>query len=80
LEAQRTIDAHLAESHARYLEKFLTRPNYADVAVRLDIRGRLDQAVAAARTARAPEYLAKLTGTLGAEPAIAALLGKQTAR
>ena len=42
LEAQRTVDAHLWESHARYLEKFLTRANYADVAARLDIRQRLD--------------------------------------
>ncbi len=77
LEAQRTIDTHLAESHARYLEKFLTRPNYADVAARLDIKGRLAQVVAAIHAARSPDYLQKLAGTLGAEPEIAAALGKK---
>ncbi len=77
LEAQRTIDAHLWESQVRYLEKFLARPNYADVAARLDIRGRLTHATAAARAARTPDYLERLTGTLGAEPAIAAALAKQ---
>jgi hypothetical protein len=78
LEAQRTIDAHLWESQGRYLEKFLARPNYADVATRLDIRGRLTHATAAAHAAHAPAYLEKLTGTLGAEPAVAAALTKQT--
>ena len=76
LEAQRTIDVHLAESQARYLEKFLTRSNYADVASRLNIRDRLARATAAAAAAREPDYLKKLMGTLGAEPEIAAELGK----
>jgi hypothetical protein len=74
LEAQRAIDAHLLAQQARYLEKFLARPNYADVAERLDIRTRLARVAAAARAARTPAGLAKLTGTLGAEPAIAAAL------
>ena len=76
LEAQAVIDAHLADCQAKYLEKFLARPNYADVASRLDIRSRLDQAVAAFKAAKAPDYLKTLTGTLGAEPAIAAALAK----
>jgi hypothetical protein len=76
LEAQRDIDAHLWERHAQYLEKFLARANYADIASRLNVRGRLDQAAAAARAARAPAYVAGLSGTLGAEPAIAAALSK----
>ena len=67
----------LADNQARYLEKFLTRANYADVAARLDIRSRLAQSIAAARAANSPDYLKKLTGTLGAEPAIAAALVKQ---
>ena len=76
LEAQRTVDIHLAESQARYLETFLTRANYADVASRLNVRERLDHSLAAAKTAREPAYLKKLVGTLGAEPAIAAELTK----
>ncbi|MDI1319632.1 MAG: hypothetical protein PSW75_05480, partial [bacterium] len=76
LEAQRAIDAHLLARQAAYLENFLARPNYADVAARLDIKARLAGVRAAARATKEPEYLAQLTGTLGAEPAIAASLGK----
>ena len=76
LEAQRIVDTHLAETQVRYLEKFLARPNYADVATRLNIRDRLAGATAAAQAARAPDYLEKLAGTIGAEPAIAAQLVK----
>jgi hypothetical protein len=77
LEAQRDIDVHLWADHADYLRKFLTRANYADVASRLEIKGRLERATAAEKAARAPAYLAKLAGTLGAEPAIAAALASQ---
>jgi len=77
LEAQRKIDGWLADNQARYLEKFLTRANYADVAARLDIRSRLAASIAASRAAQAPDYLEKLTGTIGAEPAIAAALTPQ---
>jgi len=76
LEAQRTVDANLGARQADYLEKFLARPNYADVATRLDIRGRLQHTSAIAAATQSPAYLEKLTGTLGAEPAIAAALGK----
>jgi hypothetical protein len=74
LEAQRTVDGKLGAMQAKYLEEFLGRPNYADVATRLDIRGRLEKATASATATQAPDYLAKLTGTLGAEPAIAAAM------
>lgn len=77
LAAQQALDAHQADAQARYLEKFLARPNYADIATRLDIRARYDRAVATARAAHTPEYLQKLTGTLGAEPSIAATLKVQ---
>jgi len=77
LEAQRTVDAHLWEKHASYLENFLARPNYADVASRLDISARFAHAAAAAQAAHDPAYLKKLTGTLGAEPTIAAALFKR---
>jgi hypothetical protein len=70
LEAQRAMDAHLWESHAHYLEKFLSRANYTDVAVRLDIRGRLAHATSALHAARSPTGLEKLTGTIGVEPGL----------
>ena len=76
LEAQRAMDEHLADRNVRYLERFLTRINYADVAAHLDIRPRLDRLQATARATRAPGYLEKLTGTLGVDPSIVAALPK----
>ena len=79
LGAQQEIDAHLWHRHAAYLQTFLARTNYADVAGRLDIRARLQRATAAEKAARAPGYAATLAGTLGAEPAIAAALPSRSA-
>jgi hypothetical protein len=76
LEAQRTIDAQLGERHAKYLKKFLARPNYTDVATRLEIKQRLAQTNAGIRATREPAYLKNLSGTIGAEPAIAAAMLK----
>jgi hypothetical protein len=76
LEAQRTIDVHLGERQARYLEKFLQRANYADVAVQLDIRGRLDRISASLQRGRDPQSVERLVGTLGAEPSIAAEMSR----
>jgi hypothetical protein len=67
----RVIDAATCEAQARYLEKFLRRANYADVAVRLDIKGRLERVVTRARVAKEPSYADTFTGTLGGEPAVA---------
>jgi hypothetical protein len=76
LDAQRDIDIHLWERQARYLEKFLLRANYADVAAQLDIRGRLDRITALVRGARESGAVERLVGTLGAEPSIAAELSR----
>ncbi len=76
LEAKRKIDAATWETHARYLEKFLKRSNYTDVALALDIRGRLDRVAALARDAATPDYVARLRGTLGGEPALAPAIAK----
>ena len=77
LEAQQKVDIHLWSGHARYLEKFLTLSHYADVAAQLEVPSRLARTAAAAEAARAPGYLKKLVGTLGAEPAIAAELSRR---
>ena len=70
LAAQQSRDAHHRETQAGYLEKFLARTNYADIAVELDIAARLAATLAAAKSTRAPDYLASLTGTLGVDPAL----------
>ncbi len=72
LEAQQRHDARHWQAQARYLEKFLARPNYADVAEKLGIRERLATTLSAAKDAATPEYLSCLTGTLGLDPALIA--------
>jgi hypothetical protein len=79
LEAKRLVDAHLWERHARYLEKFLQRQNYADVAAKLDVRSRLARVSAAAREAREARFIEQLAGTIGAEPSVAAELKQHPA-
>jgi hypothetical protein len=70
LAAQQTRDALHWETQAGYLEKFLARTNYADIAVELGIAARLSATLAAAKAVRAPDYLASLAGTLGVDPAL----------
>ena len=71
LEAQQRRDSSYWEAQLRYLEKFLGRTNYSDVAAQLGIKQRRDRAHVAATAARQDDYLAKLTGTLGLDPALA---------
>ncbi len=70
LAAQQTRDALHWETQAGYLEKFLARTNYADIAAELGIAARLSATLAAAKAVRAPDYLASLAGTLGVDPAL----------
>jgi hypothetical protein len=70
LAAQQRRDAHLADTHVRYLENFLARANYADVAAQLRIREKLTALQSAAQATRQPDYLQKLVGTIGLDPAL----------
>ena len=70
LAAQQRRDIAHWDQRADYLEKFLTRQNYAEVAERLHIRDRLAKARAAATFARASDYVDSLVGTLGVDPAL----------
>jgi hypothetical protein len=76
LAAQAVVDHQQWERHARYLEKFLQRRNYADVADQLAIREKLERVSHLARVTKAPDYASTLAGGLGSEPAIAAELKK----
>jgi hypothetical protein len=70
LAAQQRRDVRHWEKQVSYLERFLARPNYADVATRFGVRERLDAARAAASAARDNSYPQKLVGTLGVDPAL----------
>jgi hypothetical protein len=70
LETQQRRDVQYWDHRAEYLERFLARPNYADLAQHLGVAERLAAAHAAAAAAREPGYVAKLIGTLGVDPAV----------
>jgi phosphoenolpyruvate carboxykinase (diphosphate) len=71
LQAQQRREVRHWTAQADYLEKFLARPNYADVAAQLRIEERLAATRAAAAAARADGYVEQLVGTLGVDPALA---------
>ncbi|MFM7751001.1 MAG: hypothetical protein ACKPB0_11380, partial [Opitutaceae bacterium] len=70
LVAQQRRDAAYWEARAEYLERFLARPNYADLSDRLLIRENLETARSALREARGAGYLESLVGTIGLDPAV----------
>jgi hypothetical protein len=70
LEAQQHRDVQYWEKRAEYLERFLGRPNYTDLAEGLGIREKLTAARSAAEAARAATYVDSLVGTLGVDPVL----------
>jgi len=70
LVAQQRHDVAYWETRADYLESFLARPNYADLADRLLINEKLETARSALREARGAGYLDNLVGTIGLDPAL----------
>ncbi len=70
LAAQQRRDIRQGEAQVDYLEKFLARGNYSDVAGELHVRDRLAWAQAFLATARAPKYVEQLVGTIGVDPAL----------
>jgi hypothetical protein len=71
LRAKQQIDLRLWRGHSDYLARFLASDGHAEEAERLDIRGRLARARAMVERVRSASYLDELSGTIGAEPAIA---------
>jgi hypothetical protein len=71
LAAQQSRDRHYWDNQVKYLEKFLARANYTDVAAQLGINQRRDRAHIAATAARQENYTEQLAGTLGLDPALA---------
>jgi hypothetical protein len=67
LNEKQARDIALWQRHVDYLQSFLDRPGYADVAEKMNIQGRLELAQMRLDTIRSPEYLASLVGTIGAD-------------
>ena len=74
LKAKQKVDRALWKRHVEYLNSFLRRPNYADVAEKLRIAERLTVARKTLEAVEALDYPQKLTGTIGAEPVAAYLV------
>ncbi|HEY5298753.1 MAG TPA: hypothetical protein VIK59_12605 [Verrucomicrobiae bacterium] len=68
LAAKQKIDRALWKRHAEYLEHFLKKPSHEDVAANLGVADRLAGARKILDGIESPDYLKKLSGTLGAEP------------
>jgi hypothetical protein len=68
LAAKQKVDRVLWKRHVEYLNQFLRRPNYTDVAENLGIAERLTTARKTLEAVESADYPKKLTGTLGAEP------------
>ncbi|OHE87887.1 MAG: hypothetical protein A3G75_08880 [Verrucomicrobia bacterium RIFCSPLOWO2_12_FULL_64_8] len=70
LRAKQALDTRQWRRHVNYLQKFLTKSNYAGEAARLDMPARLKAARRELARVAGPAYLDELRGTIGAEPAL----------
>jgi len=68
LEAKQRVDVKLWERHVRSLEHFLSRNAQDEEFSRLHAEDRLDEARMKLNQVRAPEYLERLQGSIGAQP------------
>jgi hypothetical protein len=68
LAAKQKIGSKLWRRHVEYLNAFLRKPNHEDVAENLCIADRLSRARKILEEVESPDYLRKLSRTLGAEP------------
>ncbi len=68
LAAKQKVDRKLWKRHVEYLNSFLRKPSHEDIAASLGIGDRLARARKILEEVESPDYLKKLSGTLGAEP------------
>jgi hypothetical protein len=68
LAAKQKTDIRLWRRHVEYLNQFLRKPSHEDVAENLGVAARLGRTRKTLEEIGSPEYLRKLSGTLGAEP------------
>ena len=68
LAAKQEHDIGLWRQHANYLQDFLKKKNYAEVAEQLGIPARLEAVWDTYHKVKAPSYLEELKGTIGLQP------------
>lgn len=70
LDAKRTADIKLWKQHRRYLKQFLGKATHVEVAERMDVPALLQQAEERLQFLQTDEYLRRIEGTLGTDPAL----------
>ncbi|HLX64590.1 MAG TPA: hypothetical protein VKX17_25175 [Planctomycetota bacterium] len=68
LEIKQTRDAEFLSNSIAYLKAFLSKPSHAEPIARLKLKERLHQCEETLAAVLSKDYLAKLVGTLGADP------------
>ncbi len=71
LDAKRRADIRLWQRHEKYLKRFCSKPTHQDVARRMDLQARIKQAQERLEFFKTEEYLQRIQGTLGTDPALA---------
>ncbi|MCA9133585.1 MAG: hypothetical protein KDA45_10540, partial [Planctomycetales bacterium] len=70
LDAKRRADIQLWQRHRRYLKQYCTKATHADVVRRMDLEARIKQASERLEFFKTDEYLKRIEGTLGTDPAL----------
>lgn len=70
LDAKRKVDMQLWERHRKYLKKYCTLATHADVVERMSLRDRLTEAEERLAYLNTQEYVERIQGTLGTDPAL----------
>lgn len=78
LEAKRTADQTLWQRHIKYLQNYCAKTSHVDVAARLKLKLRLQEAQERLSFCNSDAYLKRIEGTLGVDPKLVAI--RQPAR
>lgn len=70
LDAKRRADIKLWQRHRKYLKQYCTKATHADVVRRMDLEARIQQANERLAFFETDEYLKRIAGTLGTDPAL----------
>lgn len=70
LTAKRASDIRLWQRHRRYLKQFCNKSTHQEVVQRMDLETRIEQANQRLEFFKTDEYLARIEGTLGTDPAL----------
>lgn len=70
LGAKRSADIQLWQRHRRYLKQYCTKATHQEVVQRLNLQARIEQANQRLEFFKTDEYLARIEGTLGTDPAL----------